>query len=66
MSQSAGFHFQQEISAMTDDLSNRNRKQIENLIRRKLVELIELGMEHGIPVHRLMSEALDTVDFESG
>jgi hypothetical protein len=49
---------------MIDNLSNR--REIEDLIRAKLIELIELGMEHHIPVQTLMFQALDIADPESG
>jgi len=43
-----------------------NRRENEDVIRVKLVELIELGMEHGIRVETLMYEALQIADPESG
>ena len=49
---------------MTDKLPHV--REIEDLIRAKLIELIELGMEHHIPVHTLMFEALDIADAQSG
>ena len=49
---------------MTDKLPNR--RDIEDLIRTKLIELIDLSVKHGIRIEILMREALDIADPESG
>jgi hypothetical protein len=47
---------------MTDTAPTR--RDIETLIREKLIELIRLGCKHGIRVETLMNEALDFCDPE--
>jgi hypothetical protein len=41
-----------------------DRRTAEDLIRTKLIELIQLGSEHGIRIEHLMYEALDLADIE--
>ena len=41
---------------MTDKLPNR--REIEDLIRAKLIELIDLSVEHGIDIQTLIDDAL--------
>jgi hypothetical protein len=40
------------------------RREIEQAIRAKLIELIRLSTEHGIDIERLMYDALDFCDPE--
>ena len=49
---------------MSDHL--QTRRDIEAVIRTKLVELIRLSTEHGIRIETLMREALDLCDPEIG
>jgi hypothetical protein len=46
---------------MQTDIDHRTA---EDLIRTKLIELIRLGSEHGIPIEHLMYEALKLADVE--
>jgi hypothetical protein len=45
---------------------NKQRRDIEALIRAKLIELIRLSCEHNIRIERLMHEALELSDPEEG
>lgn len=47
---------------MTDRLPNH--RDIEAVIREKLIELVRLSAEHGIRIDTLMYEALDLCDVE--
>ncbi len=45
---------------------NQQRRDIEALIRAKLIELIRLSCEHNIRIEWLMNEALEVCDPEEG
>jgi hypothetical protein len=49
---------------MTDNLPKR--REIEDLIRAKLIALIELSVEHRIDIMTLIFDALHIADPESG
>jgi hypothetical protein len=49
---------------MSETLPTPSRREIETLIREKLIELIRLSSKHGIDIEGLMHDAIEFCDPE--